>query len=83
MRLEEAKHLNWWRRWQQAQEPFWQQPKPELPDDPKIMPQEVAAHTYHEMSSSTGLHMQPRVHENFEQLIVHEMPAAEISTELL
>ncbi|MDI1486183.1 MAG: hypothetical protein OHK93_005409 [Ramalina farinacea] len=79
---EAEENLNWWRRWQQAQGPFWWLSKPELPDDSRSKPPQVAGNTYHEMSSTSGSHVQHWLHEMPGDSIQPELPAAEISTEL-
>ena len=78
----EEENLGWWRRWQQSQGPFWSQSKPELPDNPRTKPMEIAGNTHHEMSSTNGSHVQQWLHEMPGDFVQAELPAAEISTEM-
>ena len=75
-------NLNWWRRWQQSQGPFWSQSKPELPDEPRSKPLEIAGKTIHEMSSANASQMQRKLHEMPGDSIQLELPAADVWTEL-
>ena len=82
LHLKEEENLNWWRRWQQSQGPFWSQFKPELPDDPRTKPLEIAGNTFQEMSSANASHAQQRPHEMPGDSMRQELPAADVWTEL-